>query len=272
MKFSILLSVYKKENPSYFRLALNSIWNQTLKPAEIVIVKDGPLTDELEAVLVDFVRYIPVKFVVNEQNIGLAASLNRGLQACSHEIVARMDTDDICFPNRFEKQILYLQQHPEIDILGSFAIKIDENGTEIELMKVPVAHKDIFKLIWASPFIHPSVIFKKKEIISVGNYNPDAGLRQDDYELWFRCAKNKLTFANLPEPLLYYRFFSDSVNRNNIRVGIDRFKVGFKGSRELSYPFFVYAGVTIPLIRSLLPHPLNIWLNKLMIKYNPRSK
>jgi glycosyltransferase involved in cell wall biosynthesis len=271
--FSVLMSVYYKEKPEYLLLALDSIWDkQTLKPNEIVIVKDGELTKELESVLSDFATDKPIKFLVNEQNMGLSYSLNRGLQACSCNLIARMDTDDICFPNRFEKQVQFLNEHPKIDILGSFAAKINENGNEIELIKVPVEHENIYRLIWTCPFIHPSVIFRKDKILSIGSYNPDSGVRQDDYELWFRCAKNKLRFANLPEPLLYYRFFADSVKRNNIKVGINQFKVGIKGCKELKYPLKAYLGIYIPLLRSFLPYPLNIWFNNLMVKFNPREK
>ena len=271
--FSVLLSVYCKEKPNYLQLALQSIWDsQTLKPSEIIIVKDGKLTEELELVLSTFAKIAPVKFVINEKNMGLTYSLNKGLKECSYNLVARMDTDDICFFNRFEKQIKYLQQHPEVDVLGGGAIKIDELGNEIELMIVPIEHNKISKLIWTCPFIHPSVMYKKEKVMSIGNYNPNAGVRQDDYELWFRCAINNFNFANLSEPLLYYRFFSNSVKKNNIKVGIDRFKVGFKGCRKLKFPFIAYIGVSVPLIRSLLPYPLNVWFNTLMIKYNPRFK
>ena len=273
LHFSVLLSVYCKEKPNYLQLALQSIWdNQTRKPSEIVVVKDGKLTEELELMLSNFAKTAPVKFIVNEQNMGLAYSLNKGLEACSYDIVARMDTDDICFPKRFEKQIDYLLQHPEIDILGSFATKIDENGKEIGLMIVPIEHDNINRLIWTCPLIHPSVMYKKEKIISIGSYNLNAGVRQDDYELWFRCAINKLKFANLKESLLYYRFSEDNVKKNNICVGINRLKVGFKGCRNLKYPFIAYIGVAVPLIRSLFPYPLNVWFNELMIKYNPKSK
>jgi len=196
-KFSVLLSLYDRENPVYLRLALNSVWNQTLKPNEIVIVKDGPLREELEAVLSDFSQIAPVKFVINEQNMGLSFALNKGLAACSNEIVARMDTDDICYSERFEKQLQFLSEHPDIDILGSFATKIDESGNEIELMKVPVNQEDIYRLIWTNPFIHPTVMFRKQQIMAIGSYNVNSGLRMDDYELWFRCAKNKLHFYKL---------------------------------------------------------------------------
>jgi glycosyltransferase involved in cell wall biosynthesis len=269
IKFSVLLSIYKKEKPEYLRLALTSIWTQTLKPDEIVIVKDGKLTDELDTVLLEFAKDKPVKFVINEQNRGLSYSLNKGLSACSYNLVARMDTDDICFPERFEKQIKFFTENSNIDIVGSYAVKIDKKGTELGLMKKPVENRDIHKYIWTNPFIHPTVMFRKDKILLSGGYNPNSGIRMDDYELWFRCAKNKLTFANLPFPLLYYRFFDESIKKRSLKVGITQFKVGFNGCKTLHLPKVAYIGITVPLIRSLLPYPFNRRFNNLMQKFNP---
>ena len=102
--FSVLMSVYKNESPDFLAQALKSVVTNTVHPAEIVMVKDGPLTDELEEVLSKFQLQYPIfKFVVHEKNTGLGIALRDGLLACSHELVARMDTDDICMPNRFER-------------------------------------------------------------------------------------------------------------------------------------------------------------------------
>ncbi len=272
-KFSVLLSVYIKENPEYLKLALLSIWdNQSLKPSEIVIVKDGPLTPELDLVISNFASYAPVKFIINEVNIGLSASLNKGLKNCSNNIVARMDTDDISLFDRFSSQFEFLDKNPEVDICGSFAIKIDENGKEMGIIKVPILNQDIQRLIWTCPFIHPSVMFKRDSIITAGCYNPKSGPRQDDYELWFRCAEAKLIFHNINKPLLYYRFFSDSIKKNTIYVGWARFIVGLNGCRRLKCSPIAYLAITIPLIRSILPYPFNIYFQKLMDKTNPRNK
>lgn len=271
--FSVLLSIYNKEKPDDLKLALNSIWqSQSIKPSQIVIIKDGPLTEELDNVLSNFSLVTPTDFILNEKNLGLSASLNKGLFACKHDLVARMDTDDIAYPDRFKKQIYFMNENKHIDIVGSFATKIDEYGIEGDIMRVPISHEEILKYIWTCPFIHPSVMFRKSKIQNIGSYNPNAGPRQDDYELWFRCAINGLKFANIPEPLLYYRFFSDSLRKNNLKVGWHRFKVGFKGCRKLNVPPFAYIGITIPLVRSIMPYPLNKWFQEFMNKINPRHK
>lgn len=270
--FSILMSLYYKENPLFLQKCLNSIFSQTLMPKEVVLIKDGELTQELDAILEEYLlKHSELRIVPLKQNVGLSQALNIGLQHCSYDLVARMDTDDIAYPDRFEKQVEYMNAHPEIDVLGGYAVKIDEEGNELGLIKVPIGNDKIKRLIWTCPFIHPTVMFRKSKILDVGSYNPKSGFRQDDYELWFRCAEHGLNFANIPAPLLYYRFFSDSVKKNNIKVGWHRFKVGFKGCRKLKCSFIAYVGIMVPLFRSLLPYPLNVHFNKLMEKMNPRN-
>jgi len=274
MKFSVLISLYAKERPDYLNQALKSIWNdQNVKPNEIVLVKDGPLTSSLEKVIEDFSKTCNVLNIISlNNNMGLSKVLNIGLTHCKFDYVARMDTDDICRNDRFEKQLLFLKNNPDVDIVGSFTKKIDETGKELNTMKVPISNKDIQKLIWTCPFIHPSVMFKKKKILSVGSYNPNSGPRQDDYDLWFRCAAAGLKCSNIPENLLYYRFFADNIKKNNIKVGYYRFKVGFKGNMMINAKPIAYLGILVPFIRSLAPYPLNIWLYKFLNKFNPRNR
>jgi len=131
--FSVLMSVYKKENPEFLKLALKSIWDdQILKPDEIVIVKDGPLTEDLNETLELFSIEKPVKLIQLDKNFGLGIALNRGLQECTYNIVARMDADDISKPNRFKTQFLKFESNPELDVIGA---AIDEFENDIEHIK-----------------------------------------------------------------------------------------------------------------------------------------
>jgi len=270
-KFSILISVYFKEKPEFLKLALNSLVNQTLKPNEIVLIKDGTLSPELDTVIKDFQNnFHTLQIITNENNLGLSASLAKGLKACSFEYVARMDSDDICRFDRFETLIKHAIKNPEIDIIGSWAIKIDNEGNEIGILKTPLENAKIHSLIWACPFIHPSVLFKKSRILDAGNYDMADGPRQDDYSLWFRCAIKKYRFENLNTTLIYYRFNSETINKNGIRVGWARFKVGFTGCLKLKMGPKAFIGITVPLIRSLLPFPLNNWFYQVTSKFNPR--
>ncbi len=118
-KYSVLMSLYKKEHPEYLRLALDSMLNQTVKPDEIVLVEDGPLTPELYAILDEYPMLHRVK---NEKNLGLGLALNEGLKVCRNELVARMDTDDISKPDRCEKQLRRFEEKPELAIVAD-----DEN-------------------------------------------------------------------------------------------------------------------------------------------------
>lgn len=124
MNFSVLMSVYGKDNPAYFKQALESVTiNQTLRPTQAVIVLDGPVSEEIKTIITQVARNaadIEFTVVEKEKNGGLAAALNSGLAACKYDWVARMDADDISVPNRFEKQIAYLSQHPNVQVLGGY--------------------------------------------------------------------------------------------------------------------------------------------------------
>lgn len=267
-KFSVLISVYAKEKPEYLALALESIYKQSLIPNEVVLVIDGEIPLDLQKVIETFQE---LKIVQLEVNKGLGNALNVGLQYCSFDIVARMDSDDICMYERFEKQMSFLEKHPDVDIVGTYATRIGDYCPK-NLMKVPVCHDDIWRLVWVCPFIHPTVMFRKNRIMQIGNYNINAGPRQDDYELWFRCAENGLHFANIPISLLYYRSFVDSIKKNSIKVGWYRLKVGLHGCKQLRLPLMARLGVCIPFVRSLLPSPLNVYFQNLMDRINPRNK
>ena len=128
MKFSVLLSIYYKEQPEYLRLALDSIFSQTVKANEVVLVEDGKLTDELEKVITEYeAQYPELKVVRFEKNRGLGHALNDGLKYCSYDLIARADTDDICKLNRFEKQVQVLEAHPEYDLVSSWVDEFIDN-------------------------------------------------------------------------------------------------------------------------------------------------
>jgi len=273
--FSVLISLYVKEKPLFFEQSMQSIWtDQLTKPNEIVLVIDGVITDDLEEIVSSWKSRLKHELTIVrlENNIGLASALNEGLKYCKYDYVARMDTDDICYSERFEKQLDFFKNNPNCDILGSYAQKINISGESFEIIKVPTQNKEIHKLVWTCPFIHPSVMFKKQSILKAGGYNPNSGPRQDDYELWFRCSQAGFNLANLPEPLIYYRFSDENIKKNNLKVGWYRFIVGFKGCVKCKCGLIGYIGITIPLIRSLLPYPLNVYFYKFLNKINPRNQ
>ena len=146
MPFSLLIAVYYKDNPIFFDQSLHSIFSQTLRADEVVLVEDGPLTPELCEVVDKYQKAYPeLKVVVIEKNGGLGKALNEGLRHCSNDIVARMDSDDVCKKNRFEKQISFMEKHPEYDLVGSW---VDEFYNDIDhvisIRLVPESHNEIY--------------------------------------------------------------------------------------------------------------------------------
>jgi glycosyltransferase involved in cell wall biosynthesis len=238
---------------------------------EIVFVKDGPLSNELELVLGKFEDTLPFKFVEISVNKGLGNALKQGLEQCGNEIVIRMDTDDICEPNRFAEQFNYMNAHPAIDIVGSWAYDIEGNDTIIGERKYPLKHEDIYRLMWTNPIIHPSVAFRKSKIIAIGSYDAEV-VRRQDYELWIRAAFNGLKFANIDKFLLKYRFTDNYYKKNSTKVVYAQAIMGLKGARKLKLPKYVYLAVFAPVLRTLLPPFLVKPLHKLMSKVDPRKK
>lgn len=201
------MSVYKGEKAEYLYTALESIVNQTLVPNEIVIVKDGVLTDELESCLEQFCELYGslIKIVSFPKNRGLGLALKDGVLACSNEYIARMDTDDIAYPNRFEEQFKYLQEHKDIALLGSWITEFsaDSNNPDT-ITKLPCDHHEIVKYAKKrNPFRHMTVVFKKSAVLDSGNYRDF--LWFEDYDLWVRIIQKGYETANIPKVLVNVR-------------------------------------------------------------------
>lgn len=230
IKFSVLLSVYKNEKPKHLIECFKSIYdNQKLKPDEIVLVQDGPLTDELYEVIKNLKNQLNniLKIVPIEKNVRLGNALKIGIENCSNEMIARMDTDDIAHPNRFEKQIKYLKENPKVDILGSYMNEFIDDITNIIAIKTaPLENfKSYMKL--RDTVNHPSVIFKKSKVIEAGNYIEI--LYNEDSYLWGRMLANGCQFANIDEPLVYFRVNNDTYKR---RGGIQYVKAEIQLQKE----------------------------------------
>ena len=205
-KFSVLMSVYKSEKAEYLTQALDSILNQTVTPNEIVIVEDGKLTDELYEALNRYEkRFTIIKRIPFSVNRGLGLALRDGVLACSNELIARMDTDDIALPMRFEKQLEYLEKNPQISLLGT-GIEEFSRAPECPDSKtiLPAKHEDIVKFSKKrNPFRHMTIIFKKSAVLNSGNYRDF--LWFEDYDLWVRVMQNGYKCANIPEVLVSVR-------------------------------------------------------------------
>lgn len=198
-EFSVLIAVYEKENPHFFKEALDSIWgNQTLKPTEIVIVRDGPLSHDLDNVINEFSERAPVKLVTLEVNGGLGKALKIGVKNCSHEIIARMDSDDISTNDRFEKQIpIFIKKN--LDVLSSWSSFFENNKNNIiATKKRPELDSDIKAFAKKrSPVCHASCILRKSAVLNAGNYQHFP--LYEDYDLWVRMIMSGATFHNLQD-------------------------------------------------------------------------
>lgn len=207
LEYSVLMSLYIKERPEFLRTAINSMINQTVKPSQIVIVKDGLLTSELDIVVEEFDKKYPNLFnmVLNETNLGLGLALNNGLKACSYEFVARMDTDDISKPDRCEKQLKCFEEDPGLSIVGAW---VDEFYNEPNVVhctrKVPVENKQIYDFAKRrSAFNHPVVMYRKSQVLV--NHGYSNLRRNQDVDLFGRMLFHGCKAHNLPESLLWFR-------------------------------------------------------------------
>lgn len=205
-RFSVLLSLYEKEKVKNFREAMESILHQTLKPDEIVLVIDGPLTTELEQEVQEVQKKYPViKTVVLPVNQGLGMALNEGLKHCTYELVARMDTDDIAKPERFDKQVGFLEQHPQVDVVGAWVDEFEDDVDHVQsVRKLPEFHEEL--KVFArqrNPLNHPTVVFRKRAVQEAGGYRHYWLF--EDYYLWTRMLMNGATFHNIQESLLFFR-------------------------------------------------------------------
>lgn len=214
-KYSVLMSIYKKENPDYFVQSLESMINQTIVPDEIVIVKDGELTKALEEVINLYIDKYPGLFniVTLEENIGLGRALDEGLKHCKNELVARMDTDDISLPERCELQINRFNENPQLSILGTMIDEFyDVPDNIISSRIVPTTNDAIYNFMKRrSPFNHPTVMYKKSEVIRCGGYGKMR--RKQDMDLFSRMINNGCYAQNIDKSLLLFRSNEASFKR-----------------------------------------------------------
>ena len=245
MSFSVLLSVYAKEQPDYFNQAFLSIWDQqTLKPNQVVLVKDGPLTTELDAEIQRWQEKLGEVFTLVElpENVGLGAALNEGLKACKHELVARMDTDDISLPERFEKQVAFMQDHPDVSACSAFLEEFDPTLTISQgVRSLPLSHDEIVRFgKRRSPLNHIPAIFRKSSVKSVGGYPP---LRNaQDYGLWSLLIVKGYRLANMPEILAHIRAGEGLIDRRGfsylkreIQLLLFQKKIGYLSSFDFVF-------------------------------------
>jgi glycosyltransferase involved in cell wall biosynthesis len=214
-KISVLMSVYYKESSRNLDQCLESITNQTLPADEIVIVKDGVLPLELEETLLSWHDKLPLKIVGYEENRGLPYALNYGLAYCSHELVARMDSDDICLPDRFEKQVIFFEKNQSTVLLSGYISEFNKTPNDIlSIRKVPIGCENIARYLKKrNAFNHMAVMSRKSVLLLVGGYKKFIGF--EDYDLWIRLVRAGYKVDNIPEILVYVRIGDNMIMRRN---------------------------------------------------------
>lgn len=255
MHFSVLMSLYDKEKPACLEECLESLSIQTLQADEIVLVYDGPVHKDLSDVVYKWSLSLPIKIIALKKNVGLGQALNEGMKHCSYDYIMRMDTDDICLPNRFELQSSFMEMNPDIDIAGSCICEfIDNRSNIVSERKVPITNDDIKRFArLKNPFNHMTVIFKKSSVQSVGGYQHH--YLMEDYNLWLRLLGNGFKAGNLDVSLVLVRVGLDMlVRRRGIKYVLSEYKLA-QIKRETGFQnlFFSHYYFILRSIPRLLP-------------------
>ena len=258
IKFSISISVYKNDNPEYFIQALNSIISQTIKPSEIVLVVDGPVTKSIDKVIEQFEKtFENFKTVRLKENKGHATARQIGIENTQYDIVALMDSDDISVPNRFEKQLSIFKNDKKLSVLGGQIHEfIDSTYNVVGLRNVPLDDAAIKSYLKSRcPMNQVTVMFRKSAILAVGGYID--WHYEEDYYLWIRMVQASYKFQNLPLNLVNVRVGKEMYNR---RGGYKYFKSEAKlqtymwKHKIISFPRYIFNVVVRLIVQVLLPN------------------
>lgn len=206
-KLAIIMSIYKNDQLKFVRLAVESLLGQTYTDFDFYIQYDGPVDPQVDKYLTNLTDE-RIKIQKREENLGTAQSLNDLLTVVmpkGYEFIARMDADDICETNRFERQLLYFQEHPEVECLGTWAIEIKSDGSEYYRKQMPETHEECRNMFKKRDcMIHPTVIFRRAYIEKAGFYSLDTYFGEDTM-MWAQGFNAGCKFANVPEYLFRFR-------------------------------------------------------------------
>jgi glycosyltransferase involved in cell wall biosynthesis len=218
---SVLMSTYMGESAANLAAAIESIYAQTVPPDQIVLVIDGPVCDEQEAVIARYGadrRAGRIDIVRLPGGRGLAQAMNAGLEQCICDYVARMDSDDISMPDRLELQLAYVERDPSLEVVGSWSEEFFEDGTKSQLKITPVRHDAIVSALrWRNVLVHPALLIRTAALRQVGGYMAEFG-KLEDYDLFVRLAQAGVRFHNIPKVLVRVR---SSLEQRARRGGLD---------------------------------------------------
>tara|TARA_Y100000590_G_scaffold470251_1_gene663089 strand:+ start:2279 stop:3100 length:822 start_codon:yes stop_codon:yes gene_type:complete len=223
--FSVLMPVYFGDRPLWLDQALESLHHQSVRAKQIVLIQDGNISADLIKIISKYKQIMPIDHFVLEKNLGLSSALNKGLELCNYNLVARVDSDDINLIDRFKIQLNELERNDKISVIGSWVTEFEgDKNNQIGIRKVPLDNKHIIKYSKIrSPLNHPSVLFKKNDILSVGGYN-EALINRQDHDLWVRLLINGYKITNIPQSLVLVRISNEFYLR---RGGFKQFMVDY---------------------------------------------
>ena len=260
------MSVYKSEKGPLLERALQSVWDdQTRKPDQIVLVVDGPVPEELELIVdslqltVNASGTATMTVVKLPVNGGLTKALNVGLQHVTSDLVARMDSDDIAAPNRFEMQERFLEEHPEIDIVGGSMQEFDDEHECLNIRHYPQTHEEACKyIVKACPLAHPAVMMRKRMFDEGLKYDERYRMSQD-IKLWYDAILAGYKMANLPDVCLYFRQQGDVFRRRSRVKAWNEFKIYMNGIYRMHglwttayrYPIarYIFRNLPTPIVK-----------------------
>lgn len=256
--FSVLMSVYKSDDPEYLKEALNSVINQTLRPFEIIIVVDGPVPEELSCVIEDYRKLHPfIKPRYESMNRGLGGALQVGLADVNTDYIARMDSDDISLPDRFEKQMACFERDNQLSLVGGMITEFDGDPANIITKRIlPLDDISIKKYMKSRCGVnHVTVIMKKDDLIKAGGYRNDYA--QEDYYLWARMIRANCKFQNIPDIVVNVRSGRDQFKRRGgLQYYYDHCKIFMYMYREglISFPRLCYNYIVRGIVQFVLPN------------------
>lgn len=228
MKFSVCMSVYKNDSPLFLEQAIDSVVKQSVRPDEVVLVVDGPISDALREKVMDKQKELEIIHpIFLPENKGLGNALKVAVENAKYDVIARMDSDDISMPGRFEKQVRFLEDHPDVDMLGGQITEfIDSPENIVGRRIVPTYNEEILKYMKSRcAFNHMTVMFRKQAVLAAGNYQD--WFWNEDYYLWVRMMMAGCRFANIPDVAVNVRSGADQYARRGGKKYFDS-EIGIK--------------------------------------------
>ena len=267
LKFSVSMCVYHGDHAVFFDEALESIYNQTCRPDEVVLTVDGPVPTEIEEVISKYQQAENMKVVRLEKNMGHGIARRTGLAACQNDLIAIADADDVNAPTRFEKEIEYFENNPKLTAISTDCYHfVDSIENPLYRESMPTSDEQIKKALKTRcPLTQASVMFKKSKVEEAGGYQD--WYHAEDYYLWIRLFQCGGVFANIPECLLYVRSNPSYISRRGGYKYYRSLKRLFRymyDNHIIGYPLYLYNIITRYVAQVIMPGKIRSVLRKIL--------